>query len=207
MIFAPMMREGKVIGAVGTARPSSERFDDRQVALIETFANQAVIAIENARLFNELRESLQQQTVPPTCSHQPLDIRFAGGVRYFDRIRCSPARGRNGGYRSSQSWDLQLRRVTVLRPPGIRPRNLAVGRTRFAWARCFRAASLIFLMFSLIPNTPSSKVRNGAGTELYLVVLALREGDPIGVIFCRGARYAPSQTSKSSWSVLSPTKR
>jgi hypothetical protein len=64
-----MIREGKVIGAVGTARPSSERFDDRQVALIETFADQAVIAIENVRLFDEvqartreLSEALEQQT-------------------------------------------------------------------------------------------------------------------------------------------------
>jgi GAF domain-containing protein len=69
VIFAPMIREDKVIGAVGTARPSSERFDDRQVALIKTFADQAVIAIENARLFDqvqartrELLESLEQQT-------------------------------------------------------------------------------------------------------------------------------------------------
>jgi signal transduction histidine kinase len=69
VIFAPMIRENKVIGAVGTARPSSERFDDRQVALIKTFADQAVIAIENARLFDEvqtrtkeLTESLEQQT-------------------------------------------------------------------------------------------------------------------------------------------------
>ena len=57
-----MIRENQVIGAVGTARPSSERFDDRQVALIKTFADQAVIAIENTRLLNELRESLDRQT-------------------------------------------------------------------------------------------------------------------------------------------------
>jgi GAF domain-containing protein len=69
VIFAPMIREDKVIGAVGTARPSSERFDNRQVTLIKTFADQAVIAIENARLFDEvqartkeLTESLEQQT-------------------------------------------------------------------------------------------------------------------------------------------------
>jgi GAF domain-containing protein len=69
VIFAPMIREDKVIGAVGTARQSSKRFDDRQVALIKTFADQAVIAIENARLFDEvqartkeLTESLEQQT-------------------------------------------------------------------------------------------------------------------------------------------------
>jgi GAF domain-containing protein len=69
VIFAPMIREDKVIGAVGTARPGSERFDDKQVALIKTFADQAVIAIENVRLFDEvqartreLTEALEQQT-------------------------------------------------------------------------------------------------------------------------------------------------
>jgi two-component system, NtrC family, sensor kinase len=61
-IFAPMMRGDQVIGCISTARRESRPFDEREVALIEAFADQAVIAIENTRLLNELRESLQQQT-------------------------------------------------------------------------------------------------------------------------------------------------
>src|SRR5262245_30922305 len=61
-IFAPMIREDRVIGVIGTARRSAEPFDDKQIALVQNFAAQAVIAIENTRLLNELRESLQQQT-------------------------------------------------------------------------------------------------------------------------------------------------
>jgi two-component system, NtrC family, sensor kinase len=57
-----MVREGKVISAIGTARRKPKPFNDRQVGLIKAFANQAVIAVENTRLLNELRESLQQQT-------------------------------------------------------------------------------------------------------------------------------------------------
>ena len=64
-----MVRGDKVIGAIATARREPQSFDDKQVALIKGFANQAVIAIENVRLLNELRqrtddlsESLQQQT-------------------------------------------------------------------------------------------------------------------------------------------------
>jgi signal transduction histidine kinase len=60
VIFAPMMRKDKVIGAVGTARHASERFDDRQVALIKAFADQAVIAIENMRLFDEIQDKNRQ---------------------------------------------------------------------------------------------------------------------------------------------------
>jgi GAF domain-containing protein len=62
MLFAPMIRGGEVIGAIATSRREPEPFDDNQVALIKSFADQAVIAIENARLINELRESLEQQT-------------------------------------------------------------------------------------------------------------------------------------------------
>jgi adenylate cyclase len=61
-ISAPMIRDKSVIGAIATAHRDSRVFSDKQVALIKSFAHQAVIAIENARLLNELRESLQQQT-------------------------------------------------------------------------------------------------------------------------------------------------
>jgi signal transduction histidine kinase/CheY-like chemotaxis protein len=61
-IGAPMVRGGKVIGAIVTARRDAVPFDDKQVALISSFADQAVIAIENVRLFNETKEALDQQT-------------------------------------------------------------------------------------------------------------------------------------------------
>jgi GAF domain-containing protein len=62
MIAAPMLRGNDVIGAIGTARRDPKPFNDKQVELLKAFANQAIIAIENTRLLNELRESLQQQT-------------------------------------------------------------------------------------------------------------------------------------------------
>src|SRR6516165_4241272 len=62
MVTVPMLKGGKAVGAIVIYRREVLPFAARQVELVESFAAQAVIAIENARLLNELRESLQQQT-------------------------------------------------------------------------------------------------------------------------------------------------
>src|SRR5262249_13393528 len=62
LLGVPMRREGVLIGAIAMWRTEVRAFSAKELALVETFADQAVIAIENARLLNELRESLQQQT-------------------------------------------------------------------------------------------------------------------------------------------------
>jgi two-component system, NtrC family, sensor kinase len=61
-VMAPLLSEGRGLGAIFVGRETIGSFSDKEIALLKTFAAQAVIAIENTRLLNELRESLQQQT-------------------------------------------------------------------------------------------------------------------------------------------------
>src|SRR5262249_708136 len=87
-----MVKENELIGSINIQRQQAQPFTDKEIELVSNFSKQAVIAIENARLLNELRESLQQQTatadVLKVISTSPGECRpgFQGMLENATRI-------------------------------------------------------------------------------------------------------------------------
>src|SRR5262249_52151976 len=114
MVSVPLILEGNAIGTIGVRRVEVRPFSDTHIALLQTFAAQAVIAIENVRLFTELEarnrdltETLEQQTATSeilrVISSSPTDVQPV-----FDTIASSAMRLCDGAYSVIARYDGQL---------------------------------------------------------------------------------------------------
>src|SRR6516164_5062363 len=127
----PLLREGRPIGVFVLTRPVAKPFTDTQIDLVTNFAAQAVIAIENVRLFDELRESLQQQTatadVLKVISRSAFDLKTVlqtlveSAARLCDADKATITRQQAGVFFRAEAYGFSQEFIDYVRTVPIEP--------------------------------------------------------------------------------------
>jgi two-component system NtrC family sensor kinase len=186
LLDVPMLKDGDLIGAILVYRKEVRAFTDKQIELVQNFAAQAVIAIENARLLNELRESLQQQTatadVLKIISRSTFDLKIVldalveAAVRLCEADTGGIARERDGVYERVATYGYSDDYKEYIRTQPVVPqRGTGMGR------------ALLEGKVVHIPDVQADPDYTFEGQKLVgfrtlLTVPMLREGTAIGVL-------------------------
>ena len=195
-VDVPMLKDGKLMGAFSIYRQEVRPFTHKQIELLQNFANQAVIAIENTRLLNELRESLQQQTatseVLNVISRSKFDLQpiLQSVVDTAARLcRADTAvifRLEQGIYRFGTGYCvdpryLEIERATLITPgPGT-----VVGRAAMRREAVRIADAMADALYEKKADAEVAQVRSMMGVPL------MRSGEAIGVIALARRRVEP----------------
>jgi signal transduction histidine kinase len=187
VLAAPMLKDNELIGAITSCRQEVRPFTDKQIELVKNFAAQAVIAIENTRLLNELRESLQQQTatadVLKVISRSTFDLQMVldtlveSAAQLCDADSASIHRPQDNAYPCIASHGYSREFHQYLREhPIVAGRGSAVGRA-------MSDGKIVHVPDVLAdPDHLLVEQRKVGGYRTVLAVPLMREGLAIGII-------------------------